>query len=270
MSPSRSGRSGRDTRFSKGQSGNPKGRPRGSSSLSATDAFVLKAGDRPITIREGDVVQQVSAQEALIRSQQTAGMKGGSYAQQKAIERYERADAERQARIDESNIIAERYVTAMRMVIANSERAGLPPPRILPHPDDVIADPERGMRVIGPKDEEEQAKLEHILQVIDLLILQDALDQREYGSEFDDPLDRPSSALMFALVLNDRVPKRYCLSDGELSLRMMRAESTSKRLLLTTLYRGWRRLGARAPRGARFPTKRAGLQYLELLAAAIG
>lgn len=41
-----------------------------------------------------------------------------------------------------------------------------------PHPDDVVIDYERGVRFIGPVDEEQAARLEETCKMRDVLILQ--------------------------------------------------------------------------------------------------
>jgi hypothetical protein len=61
------------TRFKKGVSGNPKGRPRGSRNIrsSIREAFIA-----PVTIRQGDKTRRISTLEALSRKQLEQGIKG--------------------------------------------------------------------------------------------------------------------------------------------------------------------------------------------------
>src|SRR5437764_612006 len=68
--------------FKKGQSGNPKGRPKqpdlGSRSV---DALVLQEGDRLIAVREGQNASELTEIAAVIRKQYATALSGNAYAQ---------------------------------------------------------------------------------------------------------------------------------------------------------------------------------------------
>jgi hypothetical protein len=61
------------TRFKPGQSGNPKGRPRGSANLATDLAAEL---NEQITVREGGQAQRISKQRALIKSLMAKALQG--------------------------------------------------------------------------------------------------------------------------------------------------------------------------------------------------
>jgi hypothetical protein len=73
------------TRFRKGQSGNPGGRPRGMTAGRAT-ALALKEAYRPVTVREGEKVLTLPAIQAVLRSQVALAAKGNGSAQRALIE----------------------------------------------------------------------------------------------------------------------------------------------------------------------------------------
>ena len=158
------------------------------------------------------------------------------------------------------------YVAEGREAIAEAERLGETPPALFPHPDDVVIDPEKGVRFIGPICEEEAAALEKTCKLRDVLIIQHALDEREadYPDIKDHP-DKPGTALLFAAVVNQRVPARYRLSETEISLRMDRYSVMRKRDLLKTRHGAWRAIGAKRPRGIKFPPLRVGKETVDLL-----
>ena len=68
------------TRFQKGTSGNPSGRPRRGATERAK-ALVLKEAYRSVTVREGDRVASLPAIQAVLRSQMAAAAKGNVAAQ---------------------------------------------------------------------------------------------------------------------------------------------------------------------------------------------
>lgn len=115
-----------------------------------------------------------------MRTQYNTAIKGSAYAQKHIIERYERAERERQRQIEESNEFWREYVEKERAAIAVAERNGEPAPNPLPHPDDVIIDHEHGVRLIGPVCEEEARQIEESCQMRDVFIMQDALDHRAW------------------------------------------------------------------------------------------
>ena len=85
------GRPPKGSRFKRGQSGNPKGRPKGTrkpSSDHAIDAYnkiILAESNRMISIKEGDRLIKISMFEANVRALNIKGAKGDVRAQLGAI-----------------------------------------------------------------------------------------------------------------------------------------------------------------------------------------
>jgi hypothetical protein len=73
------------TRFRKGRSGNPGGRPRGITAGRAT-ALALKELYRPVPVREGDKLITMPAIQAVLRSMIVLAAKGNCPAQRELIE----------------------------------------------------------------------------------------------------------------------------------------------------------------------------------------
>jgi hypothetical protein len=154
-------------RFQKGQSGNPKGRPKRSTNKrkrldpqhQPTDGLILDEAYRPVTIREGDKVIELPAIQAAVRSLAIAAMKGSRLSQ--------RALAELVRQVEERK--ASEHLTALENAFeykqkwtAELERRrslGLNEPEPVPHPDDIIIDMRTGhVRTEGPLDELEKRK----------------------------------------------------------------------------------------------------------------
>ncbi len=154
--------------FQKGQSGNPKGRPRGSRSRARpvydpanrpTSRLILEEAYRPVAIREGHEVFEIPAIQAVMRAMGVAAMKGNRLAQKNLTEIVQRVEAAEHAERMES---LESFLTYKKEWTAHIEKcrqAGLPDPAPLPHPDDVILDFRQGTIAIrGPITKEEKIR----------------------------------------------------------------------------------------------------------------
>src|SRR5690606_1421835 len=77
------------TRFKKGQSGNPKGRPKKDAPLvddeRSANALALREAERRISVREGGEVRAMTTIEAIYRAQCASALKGNAHAQWRAI-----------------------------------------------------------------------------------------------------------------------------------------------------------------------------------------
>src|SRR5215218_3833672 len=69
------------SRFRKGQSGNPSGRPRRQHDSQRAKAIAMEEAYRPVTIRDGDKVRKIPAIQAVHRAQVALAAKGNGPAQ---------------------------------------------------------------------------------------------------------------------------------------------------------------------------------------------
>lgn len=76
------------SRLQKGQSGNPKGRPRGSRKTAPHEALL----GRPITIHENGIARRIPADEAFLLHLVKQGLQGNSTAARKALKTIEKAE----------------------------------------------------------------------------------------------------------------------------------------------------------------------------------
>lgn len=153
--------------FRKGQSGNPNGRPRkklASSSVPGFDggihdmlqAVVLSEALRPIIVREGDKVTEMSALEALVRSNFRIAAQGDAKAARQLLEVVARAETSRTANAKEMLEFVAAYKARYEPIFAQHEKDGLEPPEVYPHPDDIIVDPVTGAITFdGPMDKDQ-------------------------------------------------------------------------------------------------------------------
>jgi hypothetical protein len=95
-----------DTRFAKGRSGNPGGRPRGKSSTGLLeDVQNLAIGK--ISAREGDKIERITMQKALIRSLWHQALKGSVPATRKIFELIKEASLSEELAPPESELSPE-------------------------------------------------------------------------------------------------------------------------------------------------------------------
>lgn len=106
------------TRFAKGKSGNPRGRPKGAKNLTTLLAEEL---NRKIAIREGDVTKRVTKREAMVKRICESALKGDHKALM-AIMQVDRGDGGERSAPDPATLSAEdREILERRLtVLANA------------------------------------------------------------------------------------------------------------------------------------------------------
>lgn len=162
------------SRFAKGRSGNPKGRPKKAKpppAATPTNLAGLRASEilldeayRPVMIREGDKVIELPAIQAVFRAMGVSAMKGDRHAQRMVAELVQQVEsAHRQARDDYVRIMVQ-YQLAAEQKIADARKAGRPEPIFIPHPDNIIVDEAAGrVFVWGPKTKEQKKTFDGVL-----------------------------------------------------------------------------------------------------------
>lgn len=162
------GRPPRDTQFRKGQSGNPKGRPR-KAALTVVDdleetpqeKILRKLLDRDAGKPFLAPGRTPTALEALLLAQYQSALKGNQFAArhildaQANMEQRDRARAKAQAeRERELFAWVVRWKAKRVDAWTSAERQGREPEEIWPHPDDILIDEQhQRFRVRGPLDE---------------------------------------------------------------------------------------------------------------------
>ena len=155
-------------RFRKGKSGNPGGRPRRAKvkprevntgfGMKAAEEFLRMEAYRPVMLREGEQVIELPAIQAVFRAMGVSAMKGNRFAQKTLAEMVGKMEAEHYASKFElfGNMVE--YKHKWDQEIERCRKAGLPEPEPIPHPDDIILDPDTGeVKIMGPKTKEQKA-----------------------------------------------------------------------------------------------------------------
>ncbi|MEQ8744948.1 DUF5681 domain-containing protein [Parasphingorhabdus sp.] len=224
-----------ESRFKKGQSGNPAGRPkRKKLKESKPDAYqatkllskiIQSEANRTLTIREGEKKEVISVLTAAIRSLGLSAAKGNRFAQREFINLAMLDEKERRKSVEKEISEIVNYRVIFEQQAEDAKRLGLPEPECIPHPDDMFLNPETGEKdVNGPVTPEDKIHWDDLLQRRDRLaeqikelaggyLLESDPDAKGYYLE-----DWHFRQECFDRV-NDNLPKRY---RAELTHRSMR------------------------------------------------
>lgn len=216
------------SRFQKGTSGNPNGRPRkraaepAPSDSGMRDAIIAESR-RLLSVQEKDGTSlKLSAREVVLRAQLKAAAQGNSYAQEYFLKRVERAEREEAQAIADENAIAHAYVARCRAEIEAAHKDGRPEPEFLPHPDDVYFELGKRYEIRGPATPEALEAVMHACKLRGVLFMQCALNMSVRQN------DQVSSELLIAQDLERLLPERLRVGDVDDHLYRYGALSPAK------------------------------------------
>jgi hypothetical protein len=138
------------TRFRKGMSGNPGGRPRGMTAGRAK-ALALKEAYRPISVREGDKLLAMPAIQVVLRNLVAGAAKGNGPSQRALIELVQTKDKAKAEERPMSDLEVARRIAFLLNKAARQSQPSQPVPRRLTRTDEEV--PEH-VHALVPGDDE--------------------------------------------------------------------------------------------------------------------
>jgi Family of unknown function (DUF5681) len=239
-----------DTRFRKGQSGNPTGRPRCTEAQvslaeQCTKSALLAQGRRKITVTDNGKSTAMSAVEAVGRAQLKTALGGNAMAQARYLARQQSLELEEAEEIQRTNDAGAMLQQEGYAALAAAKAAGMPESEIVPHPDDFVFMPGKRFVIRGPVLPNDPAKYETYCRIRDTLILQAAMETDK---------TKEQTALVLMQCCNVELPKRMQLDTITVLIRFGRFRSRPRREQLKLVREAWISCGAKAKRSFNTPT----------------
>lgn len=163
------------SRFRPGQSGNPRGRPKGSRNRATVPgpreerlkAIILEEAYRPISVKDGNRQVTMPMAKAVLRSVAVNAAKGGQWAQRHFTELLSATERDKRREDEELIEAALHYKRSWYAELASCKKHGIEAPDPIPHPDDVVVNLRTGeVQINGPMTREEKAELERLRESI--------------------------------------------------------------------------------------------------------
>ena len=151
------------SRFKPGQSGNPRGRPRGSKNRKPKlneerlKEIILQEAYRTIKVNDGPRQVTVPMAQAVVRSLAHNAVKGNTRAQRLFSEMLASTEAQNRKLMEDYFASAIDYKQQWEAELERRRVRGITAPDPIPHPDHVVLDPRDGtVRIKGPMTREEK------------------------------------------------------------------------------------------------------------------
>jgi hypothetical protein len=184
------------TRFQKGKSGNPLGRPK-RPTLPPVQVPALheervkmclqEEAYRPIVARDGDKMVAMPLIDAVIRNLGVAAVKGDPGAQRLLLNSVKKFEEENRASYDSYAKAAMEMKADWEIVQELDKRQGIKRERPFPDPDNIRVDPEtRVTKIVGPQTFEELARLKEAKRKCDHLIEELIEELKECPNDADE------------------------------------------------------------------------------------
>ncbi len=158
-------------RFAPGQSGNPRGRPRGSKNWpklpgpreERLKTIILEEAYRTISVSDAKGTVSIPMAQAVIRSLAVNAAKGNQRAQRLFAELLTSVESANRRQHDEWLQVAIDYKLGWERELERRKAHNIVAPDPIPHPDDILIDPRTGhVEIRGPMTKEEKQEFDEL------------------------------------------------------------------------------------------------------------
>lgn len=166
-------------RFKKGQSGNAKGRTKGSQNKPIKSngdklyKIIMEEAFRDIKIQEGGKELTVPIIKAVMRSLSVSALKGQVKAQRLLLQMVDKVEAHNYKIHQDLLNSLKTYKYSWEEEIELCKNSGREPPEVIPHPDHIIIDPRTGnISIKGPMTREEKENWDALIRIKELCAIE--------------------------------------------------------------------------------------------------
>lgn len=247
------------TRFKKGVSGNPAGRPKrkrppeAPQHRSAAPGSAMRAIrqelTRDVVVQEAGASKKMSLPQAALRQLEQLAFKGSVNACKELLRLSVEEVKQRDAELAANHAYWTSYCEEFEANAQRFEKAGIAIPEWWPRPEDINIRPDQQTVIKGPRSPEELPIYHQLVNLRDACIAKtryDAVVFPRAHSDNHNPHDLPMIGLL-AYWIDLVLPKRMQLSPDAIYERMMDAVSTLRKDLEDELVRTFDKLGREAP-----------------------
>lgn len=186
-----------------------------SADIAPVSDAAIKEAARMVDVRNGEAVERLSVYDANLRALGVHGVKGSRLHASEFLNRADRAAERSRREVEEwSTAVYQLKENWLHYKELHRARFGTEPPPPVPHPDDLIIDPDTGQYVIdGPSNHDERDALHELLKLLKMIRRKVLLHRTRW---LQDPVDSENifDMLFYAHLFvsrNDQLPDRYKL-----------------------------------------------------------
>lgn len=228
--------------FKKGQSGNPKGRPKKTKGKEkpprfgdgTIESYLEQEVFRDLQLYENGKPVALSAGQAVLRSLVLEGVKGGRLAKRQVYELLRREEREAAERAVERYEHWAKFKAEADALIQKCRKEARPVPRFYPHPDDILLDEDSAkVHFLGPRSADQAIPFIRGALTRDWLFARSMLKgtNRKGSVQKGDEDKDPSSANVVAMLIERALPPSFQRTDADTAVFLSNLMSLGKRQL---------------------------------------